>query len=329
MHLHSLKEWEHDHQFDSVSRTNERRTVWVVVLTAVTMVVEIAAGVLYGSMALLADGWHMGTHVAALGISVFAYRYARRHADDRRFTFGTGKVGVLGAFASAMILAIVALAMIYESAHRLVSPQLIQFNQAIVVAVVGLVVNLASALILGGRGEAGGDEAPAHGHHHDHNLRAAYLHVVADALTSVLAIVALLAGLFLRWVWLDPIMGIVGALVIGWWSFGLIRDTSRILLDGAVPGDVLARIRAPIEADLDNCVSDLHVWKVAGNKLGAIVSVVTSRPRPAVYYKELLVGVKDLAHVTVEVHQCSCPPDRDAHAAGPPPGEEKQERNHA
>lgn len=314
MHLHSLKQWEHDHRFSAAPAANERNTVWVVVLTAVTMVVEILAGLAFGSMALLADGWHMGTHVAALGISVFAYRYARRHADDRRYTFGTGKVGVLGAFASAMVLAMVAVLMVGESAHRLVQPQTIRFNEAILVALIGLAVNVVSAFILGGGGSAADPDHPAHAHHGDHNLRAAYLHVVADAMTSVLALAALFSGKWLGWGWMDPAMGIVGALVIAGWSFGLIRDTGRILLDGAVTGDVLARIRAPIEADRDNCVSDLHVWKVADSKLGAVVSVVTSRPMPPEHYKALLAGIPELAHVTVEVLQCSCPPGRDAEA---------------
>lgn len=315
MHTHDLEKWKHHHRFDADSLARERRTWWVVILTAVMMAAEIAAGILFGSMALLADGVHMGTHVAALGIAVFAYNYARRHADDRRYTFGTGKVGVLGAFASAMILAIVALALIVESAHRLAAPQTIRFGDAMLVAVIGLVVNLVSALILGGHDHVEEHDHVAHGaddhghHHHDHNMRAAYLHVVADAMTSVLAIVALLAGLFLGWIWLDPAMGIVGALVIGWWSFGLIRDTSRILLDGAVPDEVLAGIRAPIEADLDNCVSDLHVWEMSANKLGAIISIVTRRPMPPEHYKNLLSGLPELAHVTIEVHQCPCGPE--------------------
>jgi cation diffusion facilitator family transporter len=256
-------------------------------------------------MALLADGWHMGTHAAALGITAFAYSYARRHADDPSYSFGTGKVGVLGGFASAVALGIVALLMAAESVHRLISPQTIHFNQAIAVAVVGLAVNLVSAILLQGHHDHGHDHhAHGHGHthRHDHNLRAAYLHVVADAFTSVLAIVALSFGKAFGWVWLDSVMGIVGAVVITRWSVQLLRDTSQILLDSGVHPGTVDRIRTAIEADADNRVADLHIWQLSGHHVAAVVSVVTHYPQEPSHYKRLLADVAELSHVTVEVN---------------------------
>lgn len=288
----------HSHEFSGVDPRHERQTSIVVVLTAVTMVVEIAAGSHYGSMALLADGWHMGTHVLALAIAVFAYRFAHRHAAAARFTFGTGKVGVLGGFASAVTLAIVALLMAVESVHRLLTRSPIQFNQAILVAIVGLLVNLASALIL----DRGHGRDRRHAHARDPNLRAAYLHVLADALTSVLAIGALLAGKYAGMPWLDPVMGIVGGILIARWSYVLLRDTGAILLDAAVDRTAVSAIRAAIEADGESRVSDLHVWKVSPDADAAIVSVVTASSRSASHYKALLAGVQGLSHVTVEVN---------------------------
>jgi cation diffusion facilitator family transporter len=305
MHTHDLSKWQHDHRFAAVDRGNEQRTAMVVWLTAITMVVEIVAGTFYGSMALLADGWHMGTHVAALALSVLAYRHARRHADDRRYTFGTGKVGVLGGYTSAVALAIVAVLMGAESAQRFFHPQTIQFNQAILVAAIGLLVNLLSALLLRGDHDhehSGHAEAP---HSHDHNLRAAYLHVMADALTSILAIAALLAAKYLGYIWMDPVMGMVGGVLIAWWSVGLLRDTSRILLDSSADPEVLASIRSAIESNTGDKVSDLHLWKVGPDTFSAIISVVTQHPKPPDYYKALLAGHDELAHITVEVHQCS------------------------
>jgi len=268
------------------------------------MIVEIAAGLAYGSMALLADGWHMGTHVAALAISVFAYRYARRHAHDARYTFGAGKVGVLGGFASAVALAVVALLMAIESVQRFFTPHAIQFNQAILVAGIGFLVNFVSALLLRDRHTHEHGRESAHSHQHDHNLRAAYLHVVADALTSLLAIVALLAGKFFGHVWMDPAMGIVGGLLIAKWSYGLLRDTGHILLDSTADPDLVSAMRGAVESDSDNRVSDMHVWQIAPDKLAAIVSVVTHYPRPAEHYRDILAEFRELAHVTVEVQQC-------------------------
>ncbi len=312
MHVHTLETWRHQHRFfdEAAAAAGQRRVVWVVVLTAVTMVAEVAAGWLFNSMALLADGWHMGSHAAALGITVFAYGYARRHADDRRYTFGTGKVGVLGGFASALVLAVIAVLMVWESADRLIHPLTIAFDQALVVAVVGLLVNLASAWLLMGR--AGGGHAHADAHAHDHALRGATLHVLADAVTSVLAIAALLAGLLWGWVWVDAAVGIIGAVVIGRWAYGLLRDTGVVLLDGAAGEEQTHAIRSAIEADADNRIADLHVWYVGPRHLAAIVSVVTHYPRPPEHYKALLATVPDLVHLTVEVCQCHddpCLPD--------------------
>ncbi len=304
MHSHSLEQWQHDHDFHLDSSHGERRTRYVVLLTAVMMVVEIAAGYLYGSMALLADGWHMGTHVAALGISLFAYGYARRHADDPRYSFGTGKVSSLAGFASAVALAVVALMMGAESVQRLLSPQTIHFDEAILVASVGLAVNLLSAWLLRddhSHHHHGHDEPH---HHHDHNLRAAYLHVLADALTSLLAIVALLCGRALGWVWMDALMGIVGALVIAKWGLDLIRETGGVLLDGTPDRELETNIRDAIEADADNRIADLHLWRIGPNRCAAIVALVTHQPRDPEHYKALVRDLHGLAHVTVEVNRC-------------------------
>jgi cation diffusion facilitator family transporter len=271
------------------------------------MIIEIGAGYLFGSMALLADGWHMGTHAAALSITVFAYRYARRHADNPQFTFSTGKVGVLGGFASAVVLGVIALLMGVESLKRLYFPVPIQFNEAIGVAVLGLVVNLVCAYLLHARSDHGHDHH--HGnHHHDHNLRAAYLHVLADALTSFLAIFALLTGKHFGWVWMDPVMGVVGAFVITRWSYGLLRDTSKILLDKESSPDLVEKIRSAIEADADNLVADLHVWQVSPHHLSVVLTVVTHFPQPPDHYKELLQEFVGAAHVTVEVQKCESEP---------------------
>jgi cation diffusion facilitator family transporter len=327
MHLESLEPWQHGHGYGAEGHgEGERRTRWVVGLTLAMMVGEIAAGSVFGSMALLADGWHMGTHAAALGVAVFAYRYARRHAGDARYSFGTGKVGALGGFASAVGLGVVALLVLVESAQRIASPVSIRFDEAIAVAVLGLAVNLFSAFLLRGEHDHGhahgheGEDSPAHPHEHehdrrgephaapshrDHNLRAAYLHVLADALTSVLAIVALVAGRSLGWTWMDPVMGIVGGTVIARWSWGLLRDTSAVLLDAEAEQALRAAVVRAIEGDRDNRVADLHVWRVGPRHLAAIVSVVTHAPAAPAYYRALLAAFPDLVHVTVEVNGCA------------------------
>lgn len=300
MHIHTLERWMHDHRFSSADRRSERNTWLVIALTAVMMVFEITAGIAFGSMALLADGWHMSTHVVALGITAFAYRFARTHQDNPLYSFGTGKVGVLGGYSSAIVLAVVAVLMAAASIERLIAPEHIQFSEAMLVAAIGLVVNVISAFFLRDH-EPRHNERDAH-FRHDHNLTAAYFHVLADALTSVLAIVALFAGTALGWIWMDPLTGIAGSAVILRWSYGLLRDTGAILLDRNKDGTVAAAIRAAIEADADNRVADLHVWQVGSRHLSVIVSIVTHYPQPPEHYKRLLAGFGDIEHLTVEVN---------------------------
>jgi cation diffusion facilitator family transporter len=305
MHRNGQIEPRHAHVYlDEHHQHGEQRTKLVVALTAAMMVVEIAGGLMFNSMALLADGLHMGSHVVALGLAAFAYIYARRHADDDRFTFGTGKVGALSGFTSAIILGLIALIMAWESTHRLMAPVPIDFGAATLVAVLGLAVNLLSALLLRHDDHHHADHNHSHGPRADHNLRAAYLHVLADALTSVLAIAALVGGRSFGWVWLDPVMGMVGAAVILWWSYGLLRPAGRTLLDAEVTADRRDRIRRLVEADADNLVLDLHVWRVGSQHLAAIIALATHEPRPPAHYKALLAEIHDLAHVTVEVNPC-------------------------
>ncbi|MDF1555956.1 MAG: CDF family Co(II)/Ni(II) efflux transporter DmeF [Deferrisomatales bacterium] len=312
MHIYTLDQWQHEHRFHTHNLAAERNTRRVIWLTLFMMVAEIIAGWRYGSMALLADGWHMGTHFFALSITAVAYYYSRKHAEDRTYSFGTGKVDVLGGFTSAVVLVTVAFVLAAESVQRFFVPEQIHFNNALLVATIGLAVNLFSAYLLHGSGHDHGNEHHGeHGHHQDHNLKAAYLHVLADALTSVLAIVALLAGKLMGWVWLDPLMGVIGSLVIAKWAHGLMRDTSSILLDRDQDQVVGEEIRSLIEADADNRVSDLHVWRISANRFAAIVSVVTHHPKGPDHYKTFLAGVDHLGHVSVEVHPCdgeSCVP---------------------
>jgi cation diffusion facilitator family transporter len=277
------------------------------------MIVEIIGGTFYGSMALLADGWHMSTHAGALGISALAYRYARSHAHDPRFSFGTGKLGELAGYTSALILAMIALQIGYESVVRLLNPVAIGFDEAIAIAVVGLGVNLASAWLLRDDHEHGHsqdhdhhDHDHHHHHHHDHNLRSAYLHVLADALTSILAIIALLAGKLYGLSWMDPLMGVVGALVIAHWSVVLVRSSGASLLD-AVPDTALAiEIRKRLEVGTDR-VCDLHLWRVGPGHTAVIASIVSDSPMQPGHYKDRLQGVHGLSHVTIEVHACANP----------------------
>lgn len=301
----SDESWFETHNFlGSQHDKHERRTWMVVGLTAVTMVVEIAAGSWFNSMALLADGWHMATHAGAMGLSALAYRFARRHARNPRFTFGTGKVGDLAAYSSGIILAAAAVMIAWESVTRLVEPLPIAFNQAILVAVLGLLVNFVSAAMLWsrhGQNDRDHDHGHDHAHHADHNIRAAFMHVVADALTSVLAIMALALGLFFGAVWLDPLMGIVGAAVILHWSIALMRDTGGVLLDMEAGGDLAQRIRAEIEARDGDRVADLHVWRVGPGHFAAIVAIVTRRATDAGELKIALKARYPLAHLTVEV----------------------------
>lgn len=349
MAAHDLTAWQHTHDFGvSDSMGAERRTRWVVALTFVTMVVELTVGWLTGSMALLADGWHMASHVGAIGLAAFAYRFARTHAQDARFSFGTGKVSALAGYSSALLLGLVALWMAWESLQRLHQPVQIQYGEAMAIAALGLAVNLASAWLLRGEPHAhhhhghghahdGDDDddhdddhhdhdhphqhhhsqhahavhaADPHGHdevHADHNLRAAYMHVIADAFTSVLAIAALAGGMLWGLAFLDPLMGIVGAIVIGRWAWGLLRDSSSVLLDAQPSPRVTADVRRAIGTLPDHDVADLHLWRVGPDSLACIVSLVSHSPRPVQEYRALLARVPGLDHVTVEVHRCSDP----------------------
>lgn len=292
----------HNHDFlGRAHDDNARRTRWVVILTASMMVGEIVVGYATGSMALLADGFHMATHAGALGVAAAAYAYARKHSANSRYTFGTGKVGDLAGFASALILLMIAIGIGFASLVRLANPIDVAFGDATIVAVIGLAVNVASAFLLSG--SPGHDHAHDHGHHHhghghDNNMRAAYFHVLADALTSVLAIVALLAGRYLGWVWLDPAMGIVGAIVISRWSWTLLRDTSAVLLDTADP-HLVAEIRECVEGPGDARIADLHVWRVGPQSHAAIVSVAGSLTSEAV--RDRLAPVHEIAHLTIEM----------------------------
>jgi cation diffusion facilitator family transporter len=336
----ALARWRHDHSFgQDQRRPGERKTQAVIAITATMMVVEIAAGVLFGSMALLADGLHMASHAVALSINAYAYAYARRHARDNSYSFGTGKVNTLGGFTGAVLLAAFALLMASESVQRLVVPVAIAFDQAILVAVVGLVVNGVSLLILGTghhHDQHGGhhdhghhrDHVPVHDHdhgddhdhdhghthqrehgheqhedaHHDHNLVSAYLHVLADALTSLLAIVALLAAKYFGLNWMDPLMGIVGAVLVARWSFGLLKATSAVLLDRSAAPEICAAVREHIERVDGNRVADLHVWSIGLNLYAVLLTVVTPEPRPPEHYKALLPAGLNIVHATVEVH---------------------------
>ncbi len=299
MHHDNLQHWQHTHCFgQDRKRPGELRTIIVIAITATMMVVEISTGVLFGSMALLADGLHMASHAVALTISAFAYIYARRHAHDTKYSFGTGKINALGGFTGAVLLAIFALMMAWESVDRIIHPVEIAFNQAIFVAVLGLIVNGASVFILGHHDHEHHDHE-----HHDHNLRAAYLHVMADALTSVLAIVALLAAKTMGLIWMDPLMGIAGACLVTQWSLGLLRTTGGVLLDKQGPDEIQTKIKESIEDD-DHRVADLHLWSIGPNIYGVIVSVVAHHPRSPIHYKELIPADLGLVHITVEVHQC-------------------------
>jgi cation diffusion facilitator family transporter len=307
MHSHSLDQWTHDHVFLGPRHgRNERRTWFVVALTVVMMVGEIAAGSFFGSMALLADGWHMATHACALGIAAIAYLFARRHARDSRFAFGTGKFGDLAAFSSAIILGMVAAQIAWESVLRLVHPVPIAYGEAIFVASLSLAVNLVSAWLLRDSHDHhhGHDHSHDDHHHYDNNLRAAYIHVLADAATSVLAIAALVTAMYAQWVWADPLVGIIGSLVIASWAFGLVRDSGAVLLDVSVDKNLETVIRDRLETRGDR-VTDLHLWQVGPGHRAAVISVVSDSPLPPATYKRRLGGLQGLCHVTVEVEACS------------------------
>ena len=307
---HDLSLWAHSHDYATgTERRAEQRTRWVVVLTLATMVVELISGWLTGSMALLADGWHMGSHATALGVAAYAYHFAHRHRADPRFSFGTGKVSSLAGYSSALFLGGGALWVLVESLLRLIDPVQIHYSDALLVAALGLAVNLVSAWLLGDSHAHGQDHDHGHGdhaghHHQDHNLRAAYLHVLADALTSVLALIALGLGMTLGWSFLDPVMGIAGALLVGHWAQRLASSSAAVLLDAGDVREILRRVRSTIEDDADNEVADLHVWRIGPAGYACIVSLVTHHPQPVEHYHSLLATVSGLMHVTVEVNHC-------------------------
>jgi cation diffusion facilitator family transporter len=299
--------WQHSHGFgQDLKRPGESRTIIVIAITGIMMVVEIVAGILFGSMALLADGMHMASHAVALSINAFAYIYARRHAFDERYTFGTGKVNALGGFTGAVLLAIFAAIMALESAKRFIYPVEIAFNHAIFVAVLGLIVNGASMFILDHKSidqQHHQNDPHKQYHHQDHNLKAAYLHVLADALTSLLAIFALLTAKYFGLIWMDPFMGIVGAGLVSRWSLRLIRDTSGVLLDKRGPKEIRINIKKSIEKNGGDQIGDLHLWSVGPNIYAAIITIVTLDPKPSEHYKRLIPSDLNLVHVTVEIHQ--------------------------
>lgn len=296
---------QHSHQFNEGNPLAERNTLWAVIITTVMMVVEIIGGYMLGSMALLADGWHMASHALALGLSVVAYVLARRLSNDSRFAFGTWKIEVLGGYSSALLLALVAVGMLYQSLTRLVTPTPIRYDEAIFIAIAGLGVNLVCAWLLrGGHDHSHGDHVHGHAHAHseDINLRSAYLHVVADAATSVLAILALVGGKFYGAAWLDPVMGIVGSLLVGRWAYGLLKKSGRALLDAEMDSPVVEEIRDVVRTDFPRAsISDLHVWRVGKGQFACILSLVSASPLTADKVRASLAVHKEIVHVSVEL----------------------------
>lgn len=325
MHSNTLSQFCHTHDSSGDNSENEKRTLLVIVLTGLTMVVEVIAGYVTGSMALLADGWHMGTHVLALGITYAGYMLARHYRGSGIFSFGTGKFNILGGYTSALFLGLAGAWMIVESVERLIQPQEIAFSQAIVVVIIGLAVNLLSVIIMGGHGHshdhANDHDHDGHGHEHgdgcghspahktppgghDHSFRAAYLHVVADAFTSVLALIALLCGQYMGWAFLDPVIGVVGGVVICKWAFSLLRTTGLLLLDGGVDRALLEEIGRRLESDGDSRLADLHVWNTGPGRLAVIASVVTGQGRQPEEYQRRVREVPGVEHVSIEVNSC-------------------------
>lgn len=313
MHTDSISQWQHTHVFgqDQI-RSGERRTLLVIIITGIMMLGEISAGIIFGSMALTADGIHMGSHMVGLGITFVAYNYARKHAKDQLYSFGTGKVNALAGYSSAMVLIFIAVFMAYESILRMISPVDIQYNQAILIAVIGLIVNGISMLILG---EKNHNHTHDHGehdhsenhhnhlsHHDDHNLKAAYIHVLTDAMTSILAIVALLTAKYLNLIWMDPLMGMVGASLVIRWSVGLIQGTTKVLLDHQSPVEVQNRIIKILENYKDTKVSDLHIWSIGPGIYSSEITVVSRDPDSPNTYKDLIPEETGIVHTTIEVH---------------------------
>jgi cation diffusion facilitator family transporter len=305
--LSAADDWKHSHAFDESNPLAERNTRRAVLLTAVMMVVEITGGYTFNSMALLADGWHMSSHALALGLSVLAYAFARRFANHSSFAFGTWKIEILGGYTSAIFLVLVAGLMLFQSVERLIAPSPIHFDQAIPIGLVGLAVNLACAWLLKdgkGHGHSHGDTAHGHSHHQDLNLRSAYVHVIADAATSVLAIAALIGGKYWGVTWLDPTMGIVGAGLVAGWAFGLLRDSGRVLLDAEMNAPVVEEIREVIAASPTKArITDLHVWRVGKGKYACILGLATDQDATPDYFRRQLSIHEELVHVTVEINK--------------------------
>lgn len=308
MNFLEIDEWIHSHDFSMPDQSGEKKVKYVIWITAIMMIAEVASGMAFGSMALLADGWHMGTHVLALGVAFFAYAYARKHAKDPEYVFGTGKISVLGGFASAVMLGFAAILICFESVERFFSPTQIRFDEAMLVAVIGLIVNLVSAVMLHeghdhhDESHSDGSEHKKHRHDsHDHNLRAAYFHVAADAITSIAAIFALSTGKYLGWAWLDPFMGAVGSLVILKWAYSLIQTTSGILIDRNTNQQLIQEVKNIITADGETKILDLHLWKINSSEYAAMISVSSKKMGPA-HFKNMLEHLKEIVHVTVEVN---------------------------
>jgi len=306
MHTHDLSGWQHEHRFQEDRHAAERSTRLVMWITAAAMLLEIGAGWWFNSMALLADGWHMSSHALAIGLSAFAYAAARRYARDPRFAFGTWKIEVLGGYTSALFLLGIAALMAFQSVERLVQPQAIHYDEAIGIAILGLIVNLVCAWWLRDSHSHGHDHDHdhdhAHGHHADVNIRAAYVHVLTDAATSVLAIVALFGGRLFGTAWLDPVMGLVGAVLVAVWAQGLLRDSGRVLLDAEMDAPIVREVRDVIEKGaVPARITDLHVWRVGRAKYACVVGVATTADVDGEYFRRALCVHEELAHVTVEV----------------------------
>jgi cation diffusion facilitator family transporter len=296
--------FKHEHHFNQHRpKAGERRTLWVIILTASMMIGEIIAGILFGSMALLADGLHMASHATALSISALAYVYARRNAHNEQFSFGTGKISSLAGFTSALLLALFALFMAWESINRFLHPVSIAFNEAILVAMIGLFVNIVSVFILNVKDKQ--DNLANHAHQRDHNLSAAYLHVLADALTSLLAIIALLAGKYFGLNWMDPFMGIIGAALVTHWSYGLLRDTSQVLLDIQAPAVLRNAVREAIESDGQTRVTDLHMWSIGSSQYAVIIGLVSRNTVDLDKCRARLASFNQIAHITIEIQKFS------------------------
>lgn len=333
MHTHSIEQWRLSHDFlPPEQRAVERRVQTALVLTIIMMIAELIVGYASHSLALTADGWHTGSHAIALGISIFAYAFSRYHVNNTRYTFGTGKVGMLAGYTSALLLMGVGISMAVQSLWRLWHPAAIAYDEAIGVAVLGFMTNFGCAWLLRDQPHDHHGHNHTHDHHHehehahdhddehdhhehtyDHNLHAAYIHMFTDALTSLLAIVALLSAKHLGWLWMDAAMGLVGAVLVGSWSIGLIRSSARALLDAEDNQELVEHITQDIESDADNRIADLHVWRLGPHSYGCIVSLVTHTPQPAAHYKALLADISELKHITVEVNVC-CTPDKPAFA---------------